>query len=150
MRTSRIDHCEPRYTGTKFTNRASANARTPMQSSRALGANQCPTEQYQYGPERSRSEFRHNDQPKKKSYADQLRQSDRCTFCGEGNHREWSCKFGQPITCFSCNNDGHKAKYCEFFSHMGGGAKKVRLSPQNVCQSSLEKFQIYQTRSLSM
>ena len=92
-----------------------ANARTPMQHSRALGGNQRPTAQHQYGPERSRPEFRHNDQAKKKSYADQLRPSDRCTFCGEGNHREWSCKYGQPITCFSCNNDGHKAKYCEFF-----------------------------------
>ena len=64
-----------------------ANARTPMQHCGALGANQRPTAQHQYGPERSRPEFRHNDQLKKKSYADQLRRNDRCTFCGEGNHR---------------------------------------------------------------
>ena len=35
-----------------------------------------------------------------------------CTYCGELNHRDRSCKHGQPIKCFSCNREGHKARDC--------------------------------------
>ena len=36
-----------------------------------------------------------------------------CTYCGKDNHRSSSCKYGQPLTCFLCRCDGHKAKFCD-------------------------------------
>ena len=36
-----------------------------------------------------------------------------CTYCGEENHRSSSCKYCQPLTCFFCKCDGHKAKFCD-------------------------------------
>ena len=35
-----------------------------------------------------------------------------CTYCDELNHRDRSCKHGQPIKCFSSNREGHKARDC--------------------------------------
>ena len=37
-----------------------------------------------------------------------------CIYCGEDNHRHGSCRYGRPITCFICNTDGHKAKFCSY------------------------------------
>ena len=33
-----------------------------------------------------------------------------CGFCGEDNHQEDRCKWGEPIACNSCGGLGHKAK----------------------------------------
>ena len=34
-----------------------------------------------------------------------------CGFCGEDNHQEDRCKWGEPIACNSCGGLGHKAKF---------------------------------------
>lgn len=33
-----------------------------------------------------------------------------CGFCGEDNHKEDRCKFGEPISCHTCGGLRHKAK----------------------------------------
>ena len=38
-----------------------------------------------------------------------------CAFCGETNHRNQSCRFGQPIECHKCHSLGHKSKFCHLY-----------------------------------
>ncbi|CAC5425550.1 unnamed protein product [Mytilus coruscus] len=43
-------------------------------------------------------------------------QSERyCVHCGEPNHNSKSCRHGRKVLCHSCNNFGHKEKFCEFY-----------------------------------
>ena len=35
-----------------------------------------------------------------------------CWFCGEENHISKNCRHGQKIQCNSCQDFGHKAKFC--------------------------------------
>ena len=36
------------------------------------------------------------------------------TCCGKENHRAYSCKYGMPIQCYSCQYEGHKLKFCDY------------------------------------
>ena len=36
-----------------------------------------------------------------------------CGFCAETNHKEDKCHHGEPVTCHTCGQKGHKAKYHE-------------------------------------
>ena len=48
-----------------------------------------------------------------RSYVNALNSNNECcVFCGEINHRSWSCKHGLPIKCFTCEADGHKSRFC--------------------------------------
>ena len=33
-----------------------------------------------------------------------------CEFCGERNHRRSNCRYGGPLTCYTCGQMGHKAR----------------------------------------
>ena len=35
-----------------------------------------------------------------------------CYFCGETNHNRDTCRWGSPVTCFCCQQKGHKEKFC--------------------------------------
>ena len=39
-----------------------------------------------------------------------------CLFCGESGHNSSTCRHGQKVLCYSCNNYGHKEKFCSLYS----------------------------------
>lgn len=39
-----------------------------------------------------------------------------CSNCGESGHNVNTCKHGQKVLCFTCNNYGHKEKFCNFYT----------------------------------
>ena len=41
---------------------------------------------------------------------DDMSTSKMCGFCGESNHSEDRCRYGEPVTCYTCGGKGHKAK----------------------------------------
>ena len=52
-----------------------------------------------------------------RSYVNALNSNNECcVFCGEINHRSWSCKHGLPIKCFTCGADGHKSRFCPCYN----------------------------------
>ena len=45
-------------------------------------------------------------------YGDRADHGKMCWFCGERNHISTNCRHGKRIFCYTCQGEGHKAKFC--------------------------------------
>ena len=79
------------------------NSRTPAQNQ---GNKSRTTNGRQY------SEVVRSNGNKNTNNANNARKNHYCWYCGEENHSSANCRHGEEITCYTCNEKGHKAKYC--------------------------------------
>ena len=71
-----------------------------------------PNQMHHKLPAHSTPERRHNPSASFLQWSSLSPGSQRCTFCGERNHSQDSCRHGRPIPCDRCDVPGHKAKFC--------------------------------------
>jgi hypothetical protein len=55
----------------------------------------------------------HTSYPSSHSYENRANHSP-CWFCGLSGHISRNCHFGEPVTCLSCGEKGHKEKVCPY------------------------------------